>query len=104
MLFEKKFSDNDVVSLKLASGEEVLGRFVSEDLTSITLSKPLMIAMTPKGPAMAPLMMTVNPDNGLVFSKSQITVSALTDRDIGNQYVFQTTGIQPVSAGSIVTS
>lgn len=103
MLFEKKFSDNDVVSLKLSSGEEIVGRFTKDDLVSITLHKPLMIAMTPKGPAMAPVMMTVNPDAGLTFSKSLVVAIAETDRDIANQYMFQTTGIQPVSAGSIVT-
>ena len=104
MLFEKPFAENDVVSMKLISGEEVVGRFVKEDTETITLSKPLMIAMTPKGPAMAPVMMTVNPDQGLNFNKSQIVLKALTDKDIGNQYVFQTTGIQPVSAGSIITN
>ena len=103
MLLEKKFTDNDVVSLKLASGEEVVGRFTKEDLISITLNKPLMIAMTAKGPAMAPVMMTVNPEAGLTFSKSLVITIAETDRDIANQYMFQTTGIQPVSAGSIVT-
>lgn len=103
MLFEKKYSDRDVVSLKLISGEEVLGRFASEDMTSITLDKPLMIAMTPKGPAMAPVMMTVNPDASLTFSKQAITISAHCYKEIADQYVYQTTGIQPVSAGSILT-
>ena len=104
MLFEKKFTDNTVISLKLASGEEIVGRYTKEDMISITLIKPLMIAMTPKGPAMAPVMMTVNPDAGLTFNKSLIISTAETDKDIANQYMFQTTGIQPVSAGNIVTN
>lgn len=103
MLFEKKYSDGDVVSLKVISGEEILGRYVSEDMTSITLSRPLMIAMTPKGPAMAPVMMTVNPESQLTFNKSAIIISSPCYKEIAEQYIFQTTGIQPVSAGSIVT-
>ena len=98
MLIEKRFTDGDVVSLKLTSGEEILGRFVKEDMVTITLSKPLMIAMTPKGPAMAPVMMTVNPESDLTFNKSSIIVSANCYKEIADQYVFQTTGIQMPSA------
>ena len=98
MLIEKRFTDGDVVSLKLTSGEEILGRFVKEDMVTITLSKPLMIAMTPKGPAMAPVMMTVNPESDLTFNKSSVIVSANCYKEIADQYVFQTTGIQMPSA------
>ena len=103
MLFEKKYSEGDVVTLKLISGEEVLGRFVSEDMVGITLSKPLTIGMTPKGPGMAPVLMTVNPDANLTFNKQSIVVSAPCYKEIADQYIYQTTGIQPVSAGSIMT-
>ena len=103
MLFEKKFSDGDVVTLKLISGEEVLGRFVSEDMVSITLSKPLTIGMTPKGPAMAPVLMTVDPDNDLTFNRSSVIVYVKCHKEIANQYIFQTTGIQPVSSGTVLT-
>lgn len=102
MLFEKKYSDGDVVSLKLSSGEEVVGRFVSEDMTTLTLSKPLMIAMTAKGPGMAPVMMTVNPEADLSFSKQSVMVTAKCYKEIADQYIYQTTGIQPVSAGTIL--
>jgi hypothetical protein len=103
MLFEKKFSEGDVVSLKTTGGEEIIGRFVKDDMMAITLEKPLMIAMTPKGPAMAPVMMTVNPDASLTFNKSTIIVTAACYKEIADQYVYQTTGIQPVSAGSIIS-
>ena len=103
MLFEKKFSDGDVVSLKTTGGEEIIGRFVKDDMISITLEKPLMIAMTQKGPAMAPVMITVNPDTNLTFNKSAIIITAECYKEIADQYVYQTTGIQPVSAGSIIS-
>lgn len=103
MLIEKKFSDSDVVSLKLVSGEEIIGRFEKENDDGITLSKPMMIAMTPKGPAMAPVMMTADPESTLTFNKRLITISTISFKEVADQYVFQTTGIQPVSSGSIIT-
>lgn len=104
MLFEKsKFSDGDIISLKLITGEEVIGKFVSEDMVEMTLSKPLMLAMTSKGPAMTPVFMTVDPEKSFAFLRSAIIAKGPTVKEIADQYVYQTTGIQPVSAGSIVT-
>lgn len=104
MLLEKsKFDAGDIISLKLINGDEVIAKYVKEDMTSFTLGKPVMLAMTPKGPAMAPLMMTVSPEADYTINKSSVMFSGNTVREIADQYTYQTTGIQPVSAGSIVT-
>lgn len=104
MLLEKsKFTDTDVVSFKLINGDEILGKYVKEDMVSFTIGRPVMLAMTKNGPAMAPIMMTVNPDNDYTINKSAVMFSGITVKEIAEQYIFQTTGIQPVSAGSIVT-
>lgn len=102
MLFEKsRFSANDVVTLKLISGEEVLGKFISEDMMSISLSRVLMIAMTAKGPAMAPILMTVDPDKDLTFQKSAVSIITSSDSEIAAQYTTQTTGIAIPKGGII---
>jgi hypothetical protein len=89
--------------MKLSNGEEVIGKFVSEDMSEIVVSKPVMLAMTQKGPAMAPVMMTVDPDKDYAINKNVIMFKNPTVKEIADQYTYQTTGIQPVSAGSIVT-
>ena len=105
MILEKsKFTEGDIISLKLINSEEVIGKYVKEDMASFTLARPVMLAMTKQGPAMAPIMMTVNPDNNYSISKSAVMFQGETVKEIGEQYLFQTTGIQPVSAGSIVTA
>ena len=103
MLFNKqKFAAGDIVTIKLLTGDEIMGKFVEDSMGSITLDRPLMLTMTQKGPAMSPVLMTVNPDAKLTFNSSAIITMVETDQEIGKQYVFQTTGIQPVSAGSII--
>ena len=98
MLLEKSsFTENDTVTIKLVSGEEVIGKFVNDDDKVITLEKPLMLAMSQKGIGMAPVLMTVNPDTKLKFNKQAIVVMAHSDDEIAKQYTYQTTGIQPVS-------
>ena len=103
MLFNKqKFTAGDIVTIKLISGDEIMGKFIEDAMGSITLDQPVMLAMTQKGPAMAPVLVTVNPDSKLTFNTQAITVMAESDAEIGKQYVYQTTGIQPVTAGSII--
>ncbi len=103
MLLEKQgFKENDVVSLRLSSGEELIGKFLSEDDKSIKLEKVLMLAMSQKGIGMAPYMITVNPDSKINLNKNQIIVIAESDKEIASQYILQTTGIQPVSSASFM--
>lgn len=104
MLLEKNgFDEHDVVTLKLISGEEVIGKFVSDSSDVVVLDRPLMLAMSQKGIGMAPVLVTVNPESKLRFNKHAVIVMSKSDDEIGKQYVYQTTGIQPVSAGSIIT-
>lgn len=104
MLIETtRYDEGDVITLKLISGEEVIGKFVADNEMNITLDRPLMLAMSQKGIGMAPILMTVNPESKLKFSKTAVIVMAKSDDEIAKQYVYQTTGIQPVSAGSIIT-
>jgi len=103
MLLEKtSFGEGDIVTVKLTSGEEIIGKYVSGTDDQIVLEKVLMLAMSQKGVGMAPYLITVNPDNKLRFNKSLIVVVAETDKEIANQYIYQTTGIQPVGTGGIV--
>lgn len=104
MLLEKtRFDEGDVITIKLISGEEVIGKFISDSEQTLVLDKPLMLAMSQKGIGMAPVLVTVNPDTKLKFNQHAIMVTAHSDDEIAKQYVYQTTGIQPVSAGSIIT-
>lgn len=105
MLINKaKYTIGDTVSFKLNTGEEIIGKLLTEDDKIIVIERPLMLAMTAKGPAMAPVLMTVDPKITLTFSKNSISILPVeTDKEISDQYTLQTTGIQTVSAGSIVT-
>lgn len=105
MLINKaKYTVGDIVTFKLSTGEEIIGKLLIEDDKIISIERPLMLAMTSKGPAMAPVLMTVNPESTLTFSKNSVSILPVeTDKEISNQYTLQTTGIQTVSAGSILT-
>lgn len=94
MLLEKPRASGDVVTLKLISGEEVVGRFEEETSAGIKITKPMVISMTPKGPGLMPFLFTVNPDTAVTINHSAVALAANADKGFADQYIQSTTGIQ----------
>ena len=93
MLIDKGISAGEVITLKLTSGEELVGKLVEETPTQYKLSKPLVIGHTPKGPGLMPYLFTVSPDKDIKILKTAVTVAESTDKEFANQYIQGTTGI-----------
>lgn len=93
MLIDKGISEGEVITLKLTSGEELVGKLVEETTAHYKLSKPLVIGHTPKGPGLMPYLFTVNPDKDIKILKTAVTVAETTDKEFANQYLQGTTGI-----------
>lgn len=94
MLINKGFSTNDVVTLKLTSGEELVGRFVEETDTHIKLSKIMVLTMGPQGVGMVPYLFTVESDREIPISLSTVVVKVESAKDSASQYIQATTGIK----------
>jgi hypothetical protein len=100
MLIEKNNNPeiNDVVTIKLVSGEEVVGRLVARDIASVTLSKPIRIDIRPVnanqvGLSFAPFLGSVN-DPSLQFLFSGLAIRPTkTGDDVTRNYIQATTGI-----------
>jgi hypothetical protein len=94
--------DGDVVTLKMSSGEELLGCFMGEDTGTYTIDRPVTLSVGPKGgPALTPYLMTVNPGNtrNLKINKSLVVCVANTDKELADQYTSALSGIQVAPAG-----
>jgi len=93
MFIKKNFSVNDVVSLKISSGEELIARFVSEDKDYFVVTKPTVLMMNQQGMGMVPFMMTSNPDQDYSIAKQNIIAISQTDDDVGKIYLSKTSSI-----------
>ena len=93
MLIEKPYEVNDVVSIKLSSGEELVGKLVEEGPEVVTLAKPPMLSMTQKGMGLAPYMFTVNPESTIKFNDKNIITIVKTMDTMAKQYIQSTTGL-----------
>lgn len=84
----------NIVTLLMVNGEEIVGRLKQEDSTSITIEKPVKIALSPKGIGFAPLCFSIDDASEFTFKSEHVMVKAPTRKEITDPYVQATTGLQ----------
>lgn len=93
----KKLETNEVYTFKLTSGEEVIGKVVAQDDTSIELGTPLSIAPNPQGMGLMPSMFTAEQDKNITLNTNSVTMYAETADAVRIKYIEATTGITTTS-------
>lgn len=94
MLIDKGITKGEVVTLKLMSGEEIVGKLVEETSTYYKLSKPLTLSMNQQGIGMIPFTFTGNPDKDYIIHTSAVITITNTVKDFADQYIKGTTGLE----------
>lgn len=104
MLIEKNNNPTvgDVVTVKLLSGEEIVGRIAERTIDSVYLAKPVQIILQPVGPKQIGLEFM--PVLGSVSDPTiQIPLMAMSIRpvrtgdDVVRSYIQATTGLVPAT-------
>jgi hypothetical protein len=112
MLIEKSsiVAINDIVTVKLISGEEIIGRLLDQSTDTITLGKPVMVALQPVDPhqmglSFMPVLGSVEPDVTLQIAKLTLTIRPVkTNKTITSKYIEMTSGlITPSSGNGLIT-
>lgn len=93
MLIQKPLDQGDIVSIKLITGEEILGRFESITDTELQIKKPCTLAMGQQGMGIVPWMMTTQPEI-TKLNRNTVIAYAPTDKEIGKAYVEATSSIK----------
>ena len=96
MLIDKGVAQGEVITLKLTSGEELVGKLVEETDAYYKLSRPMVIGMGKQGPGLMPYLFTVHPDKDIRLSKVTVTVAEATDAEFAKQFLESTSGIKLV--------
>ena len=100
MLKENKIGHT--VSMKLANGDEVVGKVTGQTAEGRTISKPVILAASRDGLQMIPFMMTAEPNSDFVFKAHTIMCVADTNEQVSDAYLESTTGIKPVRNSSSI--
>jgi len=109
MLQQNARQKNDVVTVKLVSGEEVIGYYESENSNSITIRKPLVpVPASENSMVLAPFIMSsegsVGKENLIVEINKQTVVTVLkTNQKFVSEYQRLVSGLQ-VNGGNNAAS
>jgi hypothetical protein len=94
MILDKPVKQGATVSVKLTSGEEILGCYMSESSTQLVLEKPATISATPDGKmGIIPWMMTSRATK-ISLNMSTVVAFAITEDEIAKAYTQSTSVIK----------
>lgn len=94
MLISAPMSVNDVVTLKMVGGDEVVGKLLDDSNTFyVELGRPLVVMMAQQGFGLAPYILTAGPDASAQIDRRHIISTVKTFDAVAKQYIKQTTGL-----------
>ena len=102
MLKEKTYNSGDIVTVYLQTGQEILGKFVSEDDTSTVLTKPLTVAIGPQGAAFQTFTVTGDSEKNVSFKTGKIISVLKTNEQTCSSYIEATSGLIVPPKGGLV--
>lgn len=103
MLQNKQYEKDSIVSFKLVNGDEIVAKIVEESADSFLISKPCTVVPSQQGLGLIQSLFTSDLEKHMVLAKQHVMLNSKTLDDIKNHYIKTTTGIEPVTAGGIIT-
>jgi hypothetical protein len=100
MLLKTQPNKYDIVSVKLTSGEEIVGGFVEFD-DNLVIRKPLALAMTQQGPSLQPYFMTgdtIHDVKEVEFNKNLVVSMIKTHSPFADAYTQATSEVKTAPA------
>jgi endo-alpha-1,4-polygalactosaminidase (GH114 family) len=95
-MFEK-YKDGDLITLKLASGEEVIANYKGNDDSSVSIEKSLVLMQGPQGLAFGTFFSTARQEEIIKIAKAQVIAIAYINDKIEGEYkrIFSTIQTPP---------
>lgn len=97
-----RYKPDQIISLKLVNGDEVVAKLVEETATDYIVSKPTTVMPSQQGIGLMQSLFTSDLNTNITISKSHVMMNSPTISEMENHYIHTTTGIEPVTAGSII--
>ena len=97
---------NDVVTLKLVTGEEIIGKLMEDKSDALKITRPLVFTVNPQnGQAMLiPWLMSVDQKDTTPIDvyKNNVVMVTKTVKQISDNYLQATSGIVAAPAGLVL--
>jgi hypothetical protein len=93
---------DQVYTLKIANGDEIVAKITAEDDATYTVARPLTVVPSQQGIQMIFALFTADPDKSVTINKSQVSLIAISRDEVQDSYTEATTGIKPVRNSKIL--
>lgn len=97
-----KFELNEIYTIKVANGDELVAKIVSYDDTTVTLVKPAVIVAAAEGVQLIPALFTADHEKDVLVNINQITMAVPTRGTTAENYRTAISGIQTPSKSIIL--
>jgi hypothetical protein len=87
----------------LTTGDEIVARIIDSGPNGFEIAKPCTVMPGPQGMGLIQSLFTADSDINITLSKDHVVMHALSIDQMQKHYIKTTTGIEPVTRGSIIT-
>lgn len=103
MLVTKGYQAGDIVSFKLVTGDEIVAKIIDSGPNGFEIAKPCTVMPSPQGMGLIQSLFTTDADANVVLQKEHVIMHAPSIDAMQKHYIKTTTGIEPITRGSIIT-
>ena len=106
MLVISNYKKDDVITIKLSTGEELVARFNADTGGELKIVKPTVLTLNPQtgGVMLIPWLMSIDAHSSdpVVIGKNQIVAVSRPVKRLADSYLESTTGIAKADASLIL--
>jgi hypothetical protein len=102
LVSNKRYDEGDVVTFKLINGDEIVAKVKEQADAEFVLNKPCTVLPSAKGIGLVQSLFTAGDSVDVRIRVDHVIMHAPVVKEVQNHYIQVTTGIQPVTSGSIV--
>jgi len=88
-----KIEKNEIYTIKLASGEEIVTKVIEETDDVLEVDQPIMVVVSQQGLQLMPGLFTNNNEKTVTINKGSCVMVGPTREDVRTNWIEATTGI-----------
>ena len=88
-----KLEKNEIYTIKLASGEEIVTKMIEETDDALEVDQPIMVVVSQQGLQLMPGLFTNNNEKTVTINKGSCVMVGPTREDVRTNWIEATTGI-----------
>jgi len=96
--------EGTIVTIAMSNGAEIIGKFIKEDMMTITLYRPRLLKATQNGIGLVDgiAMSGISPTGDFSFNKSSVMYMIETVKELATGWTSQTSGIAVPQQGGLI--